>query len=339
MSAPRTVVRDAVTVSVPVRVCDVGGWTDTWFAGHGAVCSLAVEPGVSVRGRRVSGDGSVHVGLDDFDVAFTVGSEPPEHRLVGEAVREFGPITGDDVELSVAAAVPPGASLGTSAAVCVGLIAALDALTGQRRSPAELAGAAHRAESSRMGRQSGVQDQLAAAFGGANLIEVDDYPSAMVRPLAVGAETWAALDSRLAHVAYGSAHDSSAVHDGVIERLVGEGPSSPRLEVLRGLAHHAAAALEAGDLDDYGSALRAATDAQAALDRSLVSDAAHELIDVAQQSGALGWKVNGAGGPGGSLSVLLGDPAHRAAFLDDARRLGHVPLELRLAAHGARVAS
>lgn len=337
MPAPRTVLREAVTVAVPVRACDVGGWTDTWFAGHGAVCSLAVEPGVSVRGRRVGGDGEVRLRLDDFGAAFAVGSEPPEHRLVCEAVREFGPITGHDVELTVAAAVPPGASLGTSAAVCVGLIAALDALTGACRPPVELAGAAHRAESSRMGRQSGVQDQLAAAFGGANLIEVGPYPSSEVRRLGVDAETWVALEARLAHVAYGSAHDSSAVHDGVIERLAGEGPSSPRIEVLRGLARRAADALERADLETYGSALRSATDAQAALDPSLVADAAHELIGAAVHRGATGWKVNGAGGSGGSLSVLLADAADRTPFLEDARRLGHVPLDLRLAPDGARV--
>ena len=190
-----------------------------------------------------------------------------------------------------------------------------------------------------MGRQSGVQDQLAAAFGGANLIEVGPYPSSEVRPLAVAAATLAALDARLAHVAYGSAHDSSAVHDGVIERLEGEGPSSPVLEVLRDLARQAAIALETGDLGAYGSALRSATDAQAALDPSLVSDAARQLIDAAVGRRALGWKVNGAGGAGGSLSVLMGDPSDRRDFLADAHRLGHTPLDLRLAPLGARVTS
>ena len=33
----------------PVRVCDIGGWTDTWFARHGHVFSIAVQPGVAVR--------------------------------------------------------------------------------------------------------------------------------------------------------------------------------------------------------------------------------------------------------------------------------------------------
>ena len=243
---------DELEVHVPVRVCDVGGWTDTWFAGHGRVCSLAVEPGVSVTAAAAPGDGLVTVDAIDFGVTFTMGSEPPEHRLVAEAVREAGPIGPVDVRLRVTAAVPPASSLGTSASVCVGVIAALDAVRGDIRPPPALAAAAHRAEVERFGRQSGIQDQLAAAHGGANLVDIVRYPDAVARPVAVPAALWTALDERLAHIAYGSPHDSSTVHEEVIAALAHEGPSSPRLERLRQLADEAGQALAAGDLDRYG---------------------------------------------------------------------------------------
>ena len=210
----------------------------------------------------------------DFGVTFTVGSEPPEHRLLAEAVREAGPIGPVDVRLRVTAAVPPASSLGTSASVCVGVIAALDALRGDIRPPAALAAAAHRAEVERFGRQSGVQDQLAAAHGGANLVDIVRYPDAVARPVAVPAALWPALDERLAHIAYGSPHDSSTVHEEVIAALAHEGPSSPRLERLRQLADEAGHALVAGDLDRYGRVLTVATEAQAALHPALISDAA-----------------------------------------------------------------
>ena len=77
---------------VPVRVCDVGGWTDTWFAERGRVCSLAVGPGVSVRASATPGDGAVTVDALDYDITFTVGSEPPEHRLLADAIREAGAV-------------------------------------------------------------------------------------------------------------------------------------------------------------------------------------------------------------------------------------------------------
>src|SRR5688572_28994844 len=154
--------RVEVSVDVPVRVCDVGGWTDTWFAGHGRVCSLAVGPAVAVRATATPGDGRVIIDAVDVGATFTVGSEPPEHRLLAEAVREAGPVGPRDVRVRVTSAVPPATSLGTSAAVCVGVIAALDGVRGTVRPPGALAAAAHRAEAGRSGRQSGVQDQVAA---------------------------------------------------------------------------------------------------------------------------------------------------------------------------------
>ncbi len=326
-----------VEVEVPVRVCDVGGWTDTWFAERGVVCNIAVGPGVAVSAAATRGDGEVSIHLADYGEDFRVGGEPPEHRLLSEAVREAGAPHGVDVHLHVASAVPPGASLGTSASVCVAVIAALDALRGPIRAPGELARAAHRVETARLARQSGVQDQIAATHGGANLVHIGRYPDADVRPLALAPALVRSLDEHLAHVAYGAGHDSSAVHEEVIDELQREGPASPRLEYLRILAGEAADALRAADLDRYGRALAAATDAQAALHPALVSRAAAELIDVARSIGAVGWKVNGAGGAGGSISVLCRGRADRDRVLDEAGRLGHTGLALSLSSAGARI--
>src|SRR5918912_1033266 len=38
-----------ITGTAPVRVCDNGGWTDTWFARHGKVFNIAVRPHVEVQ--------------------------------------------------------------------------------------------------------------------------------------------------------------------------------------------------------------------------------------------------------------------------------------------------
>lgn len=327
----------SVTVEVPVRVCDVGGWTDTWFAGHGRVCNLAVAPGVSVRAETTPGSGEVGITVVEYGAAFTVGSEPAQHRLLAEAVREAGAPADVDVHLRITSAVPPATSLGTSASVCVGVIAALDALRGPIRPARSLAAAAHAAETVRLGRQSGVQDQIAASYGGVNVIEITGYPRAEVRGLVLPSELESSLDAQLAHVAYGGPHDSSAVHAEVIGVLEEEGPSSPRLQRLRDLADRAGRALAGGDLDLYGEILTATTDAQAALHPALISDAARELIDVARSWDASGWKVNGAGGRGGSISILCRSRSDRDRLLVRAQQLGHAPLRLTLANRGARV--
>ena len=38
-----------INSSAPTRICDNGGWTDTWFAQYGAVFNIAVSPTVEVQ--------------------------------------------------------------------------------------------------------------------------------------------------------------------------------------------------------------------------------------------------------------------------------------------------
>jgi D-glycero-alpha-D-manno-heptose-7-phosphate kinase len=235
----------------------------------------------------------------------------------------------------VASSVPPGSGLGTSASVVVALIAALQALAGDVADPATLARAAHEIETVDLGFQSGVQDQIAAAYGGSNLITVDRYPEVNVRALDPAPATWDALARRIVTVYLGAAHRSSAVHETVIAHLTAAN-EEPLLAPLRAAAKRAAAALVAGNLGGYGQAMIANTDAQAALHPSLVNPVARQVIEVAERHGAAGWKVNGAGGDGGTVTIV--GP-------DDAGELGHVltsiagltVVPLRPAREGARI--
>ena len=38
-----------INATAPIRICDNGGWTDTWVARHGKVFNIAVRPLVTVR--------------------------------------------------------------------------------------------------------------------------------------------------------------------------------------------------------------------------------------------------------------------------------------------------
>lgn len=314
--------RREVRAVAPVRVCDNGGWTDTWFAGHGAVCNLAVRPGVEVqievhdraeRAEQITLDVPSFRDRYGFDPA---GPPPGRHPLLEATVAEIG-VPGDvAVVISISSAMPPGCATGTSAAVTVALVGALDALTPGRLTPAAVARLAHRVEAERLGWQSGIQDQLCSAFGGICFIEMARYPEATVTQLRVPDAVWGALDRRLVLVFLGRPHASSAMHRRVIADLEREGPCAPRLEPLRRQAGAARDAILAGDLEALGTAMAANTAAQAALHPDLVSTDAAALIDLARSFGAVGWKVNGAGGDGGSLTLLAGaEPDARARLV------------------------
>lgn len=182
----------------------------------------------------------------------------------------------------------------------------MDALTPGRMNPHEIAYTAHRIEVDRLGIQSGIQDQLCAAYGGINYIDVFDYPYASVSQLAVPNAVWWELERRLVLVFLGRTHASSEVHDRVIARLEREGEGSRQLAALRHAAERAREAVCAADFVALGHSMIENTDAQCRLQAGVVSEQAQEVIEVAAANGALGWKVNGAGGEGGSITLLCG---------------------------------
>jgi D-glycero-alpha-D-manno-heptose-7-phosphate kinase len=157
--------------------------------------------------------------------------------------------------------------------------------------------------------QSGIQDQLCAAYGCLNYIEMSRYPHATVSQIHVPNAVWWELERRLVLIFLGKTHSSSAVHEQVIAGLEHEGDRSPRLEALRLTAERSRDAMYAGDFAAFGRAMIDNTAAQAELHPSLVNAEARELIRLAQEYGAIGWKVNGAGGEGGSITLLCDESA------------------------------
>lgn len=318
-----------VRVEVPVRIADVGGWTDTWFARTGAVCHIGVGPGVCVearlRERRASDAGPVRIIAPNIQVDYFIGPNdvagwtsptPTRHELLDHAVTHALEQTSVDpettIEVTITAAVPPGASLGTSASVVVGILAALhalfqsDAWTDETR--ATFARSAHEVETQRAGREAGVQDQWAAAFGGAQLVEISSFPNVVRRPLVVASDLRDCLNHQLVTVVF-APHDSSGVHQQVINTFANdESKVRPHLDQLADLAHASAHALEARDFLAWSEILTQATIAQANLHPGLLGAAHREAITIAREHNAAGWKVNGAGGSGGSLTIACASP-------------------------------
>jgi len=303
----------SIHAAAPVRICDNGGWTDTWFAEWGRVFSIAVTPRVEVRVCvRDGGSGLYRVEVENYGERFewrASAKTASRHPLI-DAVMAAASLPADmDGEVAIRSEVPPGASTGTSAAVAVALVGALARVTGRTLTPCEIAVEAHDIETRRLGRESGVQDHFAAACGGINLLEIDRYPATRVVPLALARDVRAALERRLLLVYLGRSHESSAVHQTVISSVRSRGPHAGPLEALRHAAAASAAAVLAGDLDALGRAMQANTAAQVDLHPELVGRDARRVIDVAAAHGAPGWKVNGAGGAGGSVTILCGPAA------------------------------
>lgn len=300
----------------PIRICDNGGWTDTWFAEHGAIFNIGVYPYVEVQLTVYPAAEREHrivINAENFGDRFVV---PPggraatgawqRHPLLEAAIEYMQAPENLAFEATIYSEAPTGMSTGTSAAVSVAMIGALDSLSPGRMTPHEVALAAQRIETVILGQQCGIQDQLCSAYGNINFIEMFRYPHASVSQIQVPNAIWWELERRLALVYLGNSHNSSQVHEMVIRGLENAGSECPQLADLRQTAPRSRDALYAGDFAALGQAMCDNTEAQRRLHPALVSRDAEKVIEIARAHGALGWKVNGAGGEGGSLTLLCG---------------------------------
>jgi D-glycero-alpha-D-manno-heptose-7-phosphate kinase len=296
----------------PIRICDNGGWTDTWFAGYGTIFNIAVYPYAEVQLRVYDRNGHrdrITINAENYGDRYVI-KEPQtpydKHPLIEAAIDYMGVPENVAIEVSIYSEVPGGASTGTSAAVSVALIGALDCLTLGRKTPHEVAMAAQKIETVLLKQQCGIQDQLASAYGGISFIEMYQYPYATVSQISVPNSIWWELESRLALIFVGQTHSSSQTHEMVIKRLEDAGPEAAELKPLRQTGVRSKNALYAGDFESLGRAMIENTEAQAGLHSGLIGPGHQKIIDVARAHGAIGWKVNGAGGDGGSVTLLCG---------------------------------
>jgi D-glycero-alpha-D-manno-heptose-7-phosphate kinase len=296
----------------PIRICDNGGWTDTWFARHGQIFNIGVYPYAEVQITCHScpdKESQITIHAENYGERYVVSPEKrwDKHPLLEASIEYMHIPAGLDLEVSIYSEAPGGASTGTSAAVTVALIGALDRLRHGHMTPQEVATASHRIETDLLGQQSGIQDQICSAYGGINFIEMDEYPHATVTPVQVPNPIWWELERRLALVFLGKSHQSTDVHQMVIRGLENAGPECVQLNDLRQTAVKSRDSLGKGDFGGLGKAMIENTDAQERLHPALISQDAHRVIEIAKEYGAAGWKVNGAGGEGGSVTILCGE--------------------------------
>ncbi len=319
-----------VHARAPLRINDIGGWTDTWFAKQGNVLNLAVAPPVEVqirvRENEERTEERVLVHAENYGETFSVVPERPAswpHGFLQHTIAML-PIPREwRLEIDLFSPVPAGISTGTSASVCVALLGALSFLAGRKATPEDIAALAHRVETEKLGQQSGIQDQICAARGGVTYIHMFDYPRAETTGLELEPSIWEELDRRLAWSTWGSPTARRRSTNEVIARLEKGGPLFGRLETMKRLAEEARDDLLRGDLESYGRAMAENNECQRGLYAGLISPEADLVIEAARRHGASGWKVNGAGGQGGSLAVLAGpDDSLRRRMVEAIDSLG-----------------
>jgi mevalonate kinase len=263
--------------------------------------AAALDRGVTMAPVPTPAGGPLRLDIRAWDVAVTAGDDHPVGRSFAAIADALG-AGRPPLSLIGDAQLPPGAGLGSSAALAVAIARAL--LTHMKR-PLDVATLTRAAGASEVlvhGRPSGVDVALAIA-GGVGVFRKSTglAPLGGVPPLRV-------------LVGSSGAPRSTAT---MVERVAGATRSlrdDPRLRELGALTDSGTAALLAADLPTLGGAMNRAHELLA--DLGVSTPQLDALCEAARAAGAYGAKLTGAGGGGAVIAIAPRDrePAILAAW-------------------------
>ncbi len=220
----------------------------------------------------------------------------------------------DGVRINYEADLPARSGLGTSSSFAVGLLHAIHALQGEAADARRLAKEAIHLERDLCREAGGVQDQIAAAFGGLNRIEFtgDEFT---VTPLEIKEERRAQLSENLMLFFTGISRYSADLQGAHQAALCGKTADLLRMKEM---AYVAEGVLKTGNLHDFGRMLDEAWKLKRGITDRISNAGIDALYEKAMAAGALGGKLLGAGGGGFLLFYVPTDrqPAVRAALAD-----------------------
>jgi D-glycero-alpha-D-manno-heptose-7-phosphate kinase len=230
-----------------------------------------------------------------------------------------------EIRLSYEADLPARTGLGTSSSFAVGMLNAFYSLKGSMKSKRQLADDAIYLERVLCAESGGVQDQIAAAFGGLNRIEfsAEGYS---VAPVIIDGETKKRLSESLLLLFTGFSRYSSDIQANTQKAIKGK---VAELKEMASLVYEAEKALAGKSLDDFGRLLDYAWNLKRGISAGISTDSIDRLYGKAIKAGALGGKLLGAGG--GGFLLFYVEPQRRKSVVDAMSSLLHVPFSFESA--------
>ncbi len=305
----------------PFRISFFGGGTDyyEYFSKHGGcVLSTTIDKYCYVSMRHLPNffeykNQFTYSKIERFDRI-----EDIKHPLVRAALNY---ITTEKIQIAYDADLPACSGIGSSSAFAVALLQGLHAIKGEYPNKMTLAKEAIYLEREYLKEAGGVQDQLASAFGGFNIMHFDKN-GYRVEPLDFSQSIKDALNKNLLLAFTGFTHFSGEVAAGQQRNI----PSTiSQLNEMKGLVYEGAELLKKGEIDDFGRLLDRTWKLKRSLSPSITNDAIDSFYKSAKKYGALGGKLIGAGGGG---FMLLYVPEEKREYLkNNLSGLQYIPFQ------------
>lgn len=311
-----------IITQTPFRMSFFGGGTDfpDFYREHGgAVISTTFDKYCYVNVRHLPRFFDYSTELSYARTERVKRVEDIEHPAIREAMKH---LDMHEIRLTYEADLPARSGLGTSSSFAVGMLNAFYALKGKYADKRKLADDAIFLERVLCNESGGVQDQIAASFGGMNRINFN-AEGYTVNPVIISPERKKLLNRNLMLFFTGFSRFSSDIQVAAEKNL--KSKQNQLLEMLSLVDDAEKILTSKTDLEEFGRLL----DYTWQLKRGITDKVSTDSIDVvysrALQAGATGGKLLGAGG--GGFLLFYVDPDKQENVRKALENLLYVPFE------------
>lgn len=309
-----------IITQTPFRMSFFGGGTDYegFYREHGgSVISTTFDKYCYVNVRHLPKFFEYRTHLSYSKMEYVNTYDEIEHPAIREAMRF---LNMHELHVAYDADLPARSGLGTSSSFAVGMLNAFHALKGKYVDKKTLADEAIYLERVLCRESGGIQDQIAASFGGLNRIQFsgEGYE---VRPIIISPERKDQLDQNLILFFTGFSRISSEIAK-IQEKAVRD--KNKELLELLDLVDEAEEILTGkGELCEFGKLLNETWEIKRGITSKISNDSIDLLYQKAMNAGALGGKLLGAGG--GGFLLFYVEPERQKAVMEELHNLLHVP--------------
>lgn len=311
-----------IITKTPFRMSFFGGGTDFpgFYEQHGgAVISTTFDKYCYVTVRHLPRFFEYSTQLVYSKMEYVSAIEDIEHPAIREAMKF---LDMHEMRIAYDADLPARSGLGTSSSFAVGLLNAFYSLKGKFADKRKLADEAIYLERVLCKESGGIQDQIAASFGGLNRINFN-AEGYTVEPIIISPERKKILNENMMLFFTGFSRFSSDIQKGTETAL--KDKTKELLEMLSLVDDAQNILTSKCDINEFGRLLNHTWELKRGIASKISTNAIDELYARAMKAGALGGKLLGAGG--GGFLLFYVEKEKQEAVKAAMSHLLHVPFE------------
>lgn len=316
----------------PFRISFFGGGTDyeDWYQENGgAVLVTTIDKYCYISCRWLPPFFEHKTRIAWSQIELVKSHEEIKHPAVRAVLKHLNIVDG--VEIHHDGDLPARTGLGSSSTFTVGLLHSLHGLKSTMRTKRQLATEAIEIERRVLKESGGVQDQVAASFGGFNRIVFSNEQDFAMHPVIMDRERLTRFQSHLMLYFTGFARSSSEI---AREQAKNMTHNKRQLARMCEMVDDALSILTGrGDLIEFGKLLAESWKLKRGLAKRISNERVDRMYEAALEAGAIGGKLLGAGG--GGFVLLFARPEEQPKIRERLRDFLLVPF--RFESHGSQI--